>query len=268
MALRTAYGPNFRAAISQPRVDEAAHKFRLDCRSGAHSGQTSGFAPGFVQANVVMLEKPYAFDFLQFCLRNPKFCPLLSVSNPGQTDLGIVAADSDIRTDIPQYRVYRDGESQGDVSDIQDIWKDDMVTFLLGCSFSWEDILADAGLCPRQIEEKRNVPMFRTNIESNEAGPFQSTLVVSMRPYRPDQVEEVARITSQYPGAHGGPLHWGAPEEIGIDSSELQNPPWGDAVSIRDGEIPVFWACGVSSQVRCSPSLRLYHSSLLFVGPW
>eukprot|EP00750_Incisomonas_marina_P032923 INCI9417.3.p1 GENE.INCI9417.3~~INCI9417.3.p1 ORF type:complete len:230 (+),score=25.10 INCI9417.3:359-1048(+) len=196
-----------------------------------------------------MLPKDYAFDFLQFCLRNPKFCPLLAVTEPGQTDLGALAADSDIRKDIPRYRVYRDGEMAGpDVACIDDIWSDDLVTFLLGCSFSWEDLLDKAGLRPRQIEEGCNVPMYRTNIRGHDAGPFGSELVVSMRPYRPDQLEEVYSITAQYPGAHGSPLHWGDPEEIGISAAELDSPPWGDKVTIREDEVPVFWACGVSSQ--------------------
>ena len=247
-----------------------------------------------------MLPEEHAFDFLRFCLQNPKFCPLLGVTNPGQTSLGALAAESDIRTDIPLYRVYREGEHDTDLQSIEDVWQNDLVTFLLGCSFSWEDVLDEHGLRPRQIEENCNVPMyvlrpfaiedtwylalivglllvrrrwirarfsvqaiaeswyrccsmfrcrFRTNIESNNVGAFGSTLVVSMRPYRPDQLSRVFDITNRYPGAHGAPLHWGDPEEIGIDSSSIHLPQWGDPVTVKDDEVPVFWACCVSSQV-------------------
>ena len=255
MALRTGYTPAFQHSFKGfgGRGDEGGAECRRDSRNdGANVRTTSGRAPGFVQANVVILPKAYAFDFVTFCLRNPKFCPLLAVTDPGQTDVGALAAGSNIRTDIPMYRLYRDGEADpgGDVDRItDDVWSDDLVTCLLGCSFSWEDVLADAGLVPRQIEEQKNVPMYRTNISSNAAGPFGGPLVVSMRPYRPEQLEDVYRITDKYPGAHGSPIHWGDPAEIGIDGEQLANPPWGEGVTIRDGEVPVFWACGVSSQV-------------------
>jgi uncharacterized protein YcsI (UPF0317 family) len=180
-------------------------------------------------------------------------------------DLGpALAVDSDVRTDIPLYRVYRDGKADAvDVEriDAPGLWRDDLVTFLLGCSFSWEDVLDQAGLRPRQIAENCNVPMFRTNLRSNDAGPFGSELVVSMRPYRPDQLAAVQAITAQYPGAHGGPLHWGSPEAIGIDPASLGRPQWGDPVTVKDDEVPVFWACGVSSQVRMCVARRTRESS-------
>eukprot|EP00854_Cymbomonas_tetramitiformis_P008496 gene8496-10092_t len=243
--LRTGYTHQY--ADMDPSVDRsAAREFRAKCRSGEHTGQSSGFVMGFVQCNLVILPKENAFDFLSFALRNPKACPLLSVTSPGDPCPRNIAPGADIRTDIPKYRIWRDGKMSEEVTDITSLWTDDMVAFLVGCSFSWEGLLADAGLCPRHVEEGVNVPMFRTNLKNDKVGPFEGDLVVTFRPYATDKVAEVAAITSQYPGAHGGPIHWGDPSVLGLD--DLTKPDWGDAVTIKEGEVPMFWACGISPQ--------------------
>ena len=224
----------------------SAVAFRARCRSGEFASQTSGQAPGFVQANFVALPQEYAFDFLRFCLRNPRACPLLDVTDAGDSTPRTVAPSADLRTDIPKYCVWRRGAVAESPSDVSSLWTDDMVGFLLGCSFSWEDELAKAGLPPRHVEEGRNVPMYLTDVPNAAVGPFGGRLVVSMRPYRPDQIARVAEITSRYPGAHGGPVHWGDHGELGL--VDLSAPDFGDAVTIKPGEVPVFWACGVTPQ--------------------
>ncbi|KAL1526264.1 hypothetical protein AB1Y20_014983 [Prymnesium parvum] len=231
------------------RLDRSpAAAFRSQCRDGGHTSQTSGCVPGFVQANFVALPRAHAFDFLKFCLHNPRACPLLDVTAPGSPSPTIVAPGADLRTDIPKYCIWRDGEVAGEASDVVDLWDDSMVGFLLGCSFSWESILQREGLPPRQVEQGVNVPMFQTSLRNASVGPFAGNLVVSMRPYLPSQLGRVEAITSAYPGAHGGPVHWGDPTELGLTFSQLTRPCWGDPVEIRPGEVPVFWACGVTPQ--------------------
>jgi len=244
-ALRTGY-THFFNKTAQDRSEAAA--FRQLVREQKHNGQTSGYVPGFVQANFVALPREYAFDFTMFALRNPQACPLLDITQPGDFEPVTAAPGADVRKDIPKYCIYRDGELVEEVNDVTDIWTDDMVGFLLGCSFSWEQVLADNGLKPRHVEEGKNVPMFRSNIKNVRSGPFEGELVVSMRPYEPRAASEASRITSRYPGAHGGPVHWGSPEEIGVAPSELGKPEWGDAVTLKPDEVPVFWACGVTPQ--------------------
>ena len=230
----------------------AASSFRERCRSKSYDGQTSGFAPGFVQANLVVLPHAHAFDFLRFCLSNPRACPLLEVTAPGDPRPLTVAPGADLRSDLPRYLIWRDGEVAEERTDVADVWRDDMVGFLLGCSFSWEHLLASAGLTPRHIEQGSNVPMFRTSLRNASAGAFGGHLVVSMRPYLPQQLHAVAEITARYPGAHGAPIHWGDPSALGIAPRALEaggaGPDWGDAVPMRRGELPVFWACGVTPQ--------------------
>jgi uncharacterized protein YcsI (UPF0317 family) len=208
-----------------------------------------------VQANFVAMPSGPAKEFLEFCKNNSKPCPLLDVTKPGDPIPSRVAPDADLRSDIPKYCVYRDGVLVEEVADITEYWTDDMVGFLLGCSFSWESALEEAGLCPRHVEEGRNVPMYRTAIENDQAGQFKGNLVVSMRPYSPDGAAKVAAITELYPGAHGGPVQIGLDADnqasgtrLGIKQSDLSTPNWGDSVTIRDGEVPVFWACGVTPQ--------------------
>lgn len=243
-AIRTGYTHLFSPVEGVDRT--AAQVFRAACRAGEYDGQTSGLLPGFVQANLVCLPEEHAFAFLAFALRNSRACPLLEITEPGDPCPRAIAPSADLRTDVPKYRVWRHGELLKEPTDIRDLWGGRMVGFLLGCSFSWEAQLTAANLTPRNVEMGCNVPMYRTNILNAPSGPFGGELVVSMRPYRPEVLDTVTAITSRYPGAHGGPIHWGDPSEIGIEESRLSSPDFGNAVEIRQGEVPVFWACGVT----------------------
>ena len=234
---------------------------RRSIRDGAWTGQTSGLAEGHVQGNVVILPKSLAHDFLQYCQRNPKPCPLLAVTEPGRAVLPTLAADLDIRTDVPRYRVWRGGELVEEPTDVRSLWRNDLVTFVIGCSFSFEQALLDAGLPVRHIEQGRNVPMFRTNIQTVEAGPFGGPMVVSMRPMKAQQAIRAIQVTSRFPEVHGAPIHFGAPAQIGI--RDLAAPDYGDAVDVYDDEIPVFWACGVTPQAaieRARPEFCITHA--------
>jgi len=221
-----------------------AAELRNMIRSGTWTGQTSGAAGGFVQANLVMLPAKDAFDFLLFCTRNPKPCPLLDVLEAGQTEPGI-APGADVRTDLPRYRVFRHGQLAQETEDVRELFDQDMVTFLLGCSFSFEKALQSAGLPVRNIEQGTNVSMYETNIPCTRAGVFSSNLVVSMRPLLPSQAVRAVQITTRFHLTHGAPVHMGAPADIGIQ--DLSRPDFGDPVSVQAGEMPVFWACGVTS---------------------
>lgn len=219
---------------------------RAACRTGEWTGPTAGLAPGVAQANLVIVPRAVAFEFLLFCQRNPKPCPVLEVTEPGSTCPVQIAPDADLRTDLPRYRVWRNGEVANEPTEIGNLWQPDFVSFLIGCSFTFEAALMAAGLPVRHLEHGRNVPMFRTNRPCRPAGPFSGPLVVSMRPMTPAHAIEAVRITGGYPGVHGAPVHIGDPSEIGI--ADLAQPDYGEAVTIRDGEIPVFWACGVTPQ--------------------
>lgn len=237
-------------------------QLRLACRSGEWTGQTSGLADGYAQANLVVLPQEDAFDFLLFCQRNPRPCPLLAVTGPGSPLLGELADDSaDVRTDLPRYRIWRDGELVAEPTDITDHWRDDLVSFLIGCSFSFESALRQVGIPLRHIELERNVPMFRTTVPCSPAGRFEGNLVVSMRPMQPAAAIRAVEITSQFPQVHGSPVHIGLPELIGI--SDLQSPDFGDPVPVHDDELPIFWACGVTPQdalMRSRPKFAITHS--------
>jgi uncharacterized protein YcsI (UPF0317 family) len=217
-------------------------------RSGNFNGQTSGQASGFAQANLCILPKEYAFDFLLFCVRNPKPCPLLYVLEAGDSLLG----DIDIRTDVPKYRVFENGELKSEVSNISSMWREDFVTFVIGCSFSFEDAMQQAGLSIRHIDQGRNVPMYNTSIPCQAAGRFSGNLVVSMRPFSQQDTVCAAEITARFPKVHGAPVHIGSPGDIGI--ADIGKPDYGEAVDIVDGEIPVFWACGVTPQLAVMSS--------------
>ena len=219
---------------------------RLDIRCGRYGGPTSGLAPGFVQANLAILPAALAADFLQFCQRNPKPCPLIGVSAPGDFRIPALAEDLDIRTDVPRYRIWRNGELAGEPTDLMAWWRDDLVTFAIGCSFSFEQALIEDGIELRHISCDCTVPMYRTTIDTVAAGPFRGPLVVSMRPMRPAAAIRAIQITTRFPAVHGAPVHIGKPEQIGI--ADLAKPDYGDAVPIGDDEIPVFWACGVTPQ--------------------
>ena len=219
---------------------------REACRNGRFAGQTSGLARGFAQANLVVLPSNLANDFHEFCRRNPKPCPLLDVTEAGNFVPNRVAPSADLRTDLPRYRIWKDGELVDEVTDIGAIWQADFVSFLIGCSFTFETPLLSAGVPVRHIEMGVNVSMYRTNRPCTPAGVFQGPLVVSMRPMKPADAIRAVEITSKYPDVHGSPIHLGFPEQLGI--SDLSRPDYGDAVPIRDDELPVFWACGVTPQ--------------------
>ncbi len=234
---------------------------RLLARTGQLTGPTPGLALGYLQANLVVLPRDLAFDFLLFCRRNPRPCPLLDVCDPGCPEPRAVAPGADLRVDLPRYRVWRYGELIEETTDLRAWWRDDLVSFLLGCSFTFEAALLRAGLPVRHLEQHRNVPMYRTNLPCVPAGLFHGPMVVSMRPMTSYQAEQAAQICANYPLAHGAPIHLGDPEQIGID--DLTHPDFGDPVEIRSGEIPVFWACGVTPQavlMQARPSFCLTHA--------
>jgi uncharacterized protein YcsI (UPF0317 family) len=246
-------------------------ELRALVRSGDFAGPTAGLAPGYVQANLVILPAAWAEEFAEFCRLNPQPCPLLEQTALGDAQPRRAAAGADLRTDVPRYRVFRHGVAERDEpTDIRRLWRDDLVGFLLGCSFTFESALVEAGLPVRHLDEGRNVPMYRTNVACRPAGRFAGPLVVSMRPYRPQQVEAARAITARYPRMHGGPVHVGDPAALGI--SDLARPDFGDAVSIGDDEVPVFWACGVTPQLAlagCGSELVVAHSpGHMFVTDW
>lgn len=221
---------------------------------------TAGWSRGFAQANVLSLPREHAFDFLLFAQRNPKPCPILGVLEAGETT-GPLLAGGDIRTDVPKYTVYRDGVKVDEPTDILEHWRDDLVTFLIGCSFTFEAALQDEGIAIAHIDQGVNVPMYRTNRECAPAGALAGPMVVSMRPVPASQVADAVRITSRYPAVHGAPVHVGNPEELGI--SDLSRPDFGDPVEIPAGHIPVFWACGVTPQaavMQSRPPLAIGHA--------
>lgn len=222
---------------------------------------TAGMANGYAQANLAILKKEHAFDFLLFCQRNSKSCPLLDVTEIGSPIPKFAAQSGDIRTDIPKYRIYKYGELVEEVMDISDYWEDDMVGFLIGCSFTFEHALLNNDISIRHIEENCNVPMYKTNISCVEAGIFHGKMVASMRPIPQKDVVRAAQVTSRFPAVHGGPIHIGDPEAIGV--SNIQQPDFGDAVTIREGEVPVFWACGVTPQsiaMETKPAIMITHA--------
>jgi uncharacterized protein YcsI (UPF0317 family) len=235
--------PSLQAALSEPGTAGAA---RRAIRAGTWQGHTSGMAPGHVQGNVVILPDTLAADFLRFCQRNPKPCPLLAVSEPGSPYLPTLGEDIDIRTDVPRYRVWRRGEVIEEPTDLRLHWRSDLVTFVLGCSFSFEQALMDSGLPLRQVAAGRNVPMFRTSIPTTPAGPFHGPMVVTMRPFKPADAIRAVQVTSRFPNVHGAPVHIGRPDLIGI--RDLGVPDYGDPVPVEADELPVFWACGVTPQ--------------------
>jgi uncharacterized protein YcsI (UPF0317 family) len=229
-------------------------------RSGAHTGHTAGFAPGHVQGNLCILPADYAQEFYAYCQRNPKPCPLLAASAPGDPRLPTLADDLDIRTDVPRYRVFRDGRLVDRPTDISDIWRDDLVAFVMGCSFSFEQALLDDGIPLRHFETGESVAVYRSNIDTVPAGRFRGKMVVSMRPLRPADAIRAIQITSRFPMVHGAPIHIGLPHLIGID--DVAQPPIGDPPRMRDDELPVFWACGVTPQVAVEaarPPLCITH---------
>ena len=218
-------------------------------RSREWTTPTSGAASGYLQANLVMLPADEAFNFLLFCVRNPKPCPILDVLEPGQVE-PLIAPGADLRTDLPRYKIFENGAFQTDAEDVRDYFTQDMVSFLLGCSFSFENVMLAAGLPIRNIAENKNVSMYTTSQKCIPAGPFAAPLVVTMRPMTPRQAIRAVQVTTRFHLTHGAPVHIGDPAKIGIE--DLDHPQFGDAVTIYPGEIPVFWACGVTSQLAAT----------------
>lgn len=220
---------------------------RRAIRDGTYASHTAGLGQGYLQANLAIMPERFALDFMRYCQRNPKPCPVTGVSDTGDPRMATMGRDLDIRSDVPAYNVYRDGVLAETTPDITDIWTDDLVVFALGCSFTFEHALIRAGIPVWHIENDTTVPMFRSNIDTVPAGPFSGKMVVSMRAIPEDRVAEAARISGRFPLAHGAPVHWGDPEQIGI--GDISAPEWGDAAPVGEGQIPVFWACGVTPQV-------------------
>jgi uncharacterized protein YcsI (UPF0317 family) len=240
---------------------EASERARAEIRAARHAGPTAGLAPGYVQANLVVLPADLAAVFADYCRANPKPCPVLARSEVGDPFLPSLGADIDVRTDVPTYRIWRDGKMSAETNDIRDYWRADLVSFALGCSFSFEQILIEEGIQMRHIKQGTNVSMYRTSIDTVPAGVFSGPLVVSMRPLRSADAIRAIEITSKYPDVHGAPAHIGFPEEIGI--RDLAKPDYGDPIEILPGELPVFWACGVTPQAaieRIKPPFCITHA--------
>lgn len=236
--------------MAEERATTAA-EVRAACRAGTLARPTAGLAPGMVQANLMVVPREAAFDFLLFCQRNPRPCPVIEVVEAGQVEPRC-APGADLRTDLPRYRVYREGRLAAEPTDVRDLWTPDLVSFLIGCSFSFEEALAGAGVPLRHVEACSNVPMYRTGLATAPAGRFRGPLVVSMRPIPAARVAEAVRITGRYERVHGAPVHVGEPAALGI--ADLARPDFGDPVEIRPGELPVFWACGVTPQAAALAS--------------
>jgi uncharacterized protein YcsI (UPF0317 family) len=222
------------------------HDVRLAARAGRLSSCTAGLAPGFAQGNLVIVPDAYAADFARFCDLNPKPCPLIGMTERGMPNVPALGADLDLRTDLPRYRVWRRGELAEEIGDISPLWRDDLVGFVLGCSFTFEEALVGAGISLKHLVAGKNVAMYRTDIDCAPVGPFAGPLVVSMRPLTAADADRAIEITARFPAAHGAPIHAGRPDTIGI--RDLSSPDYGDAIDVAPNEIPVFWACGVTPQ--------------------
>jgi uncharacterized protein YcsI (UPF0317 family) len=234
---------------------------RRECRSGRFDGPTAGLAPGYVQGNLAILPRDWADEFLRFCHANPRPCPLLAVSEAGSPVLPLLGAGLDVRTDLPRYRVWERGELVSSPTNVMSMWRDDLVSFVIGCSFSFEEALLQNGIPLRHIARGCNVAMYRTSIATQSAGRFHGPLVVSMRPMKPADAIRAIQVTTQLPAVHGAPVHIGFPEAIGV--SDLGKPDYGDAIPVEAGELPVFWACGVTPQAAIAaakPPFAITHA--------
>jgi uncharacterized protein YcsI (UPF0317 family) len=234
---------------------EARERFRAGLKT-----PTAAWAPGYAQANLVALPRDYALDFMLFAHRNPKPCPLLDVTDAG-SPVTSLAPGADLRTDLPAYRVWENGECVAEPADVSGYWREDLMTFLIGCSFTFERALGAAGVPVRHVEQGRNVPMFVTSEQCRPAGIFGGPLVVSMRPVPADLVPVAVSVTARYPAVHGAPVRTGSPADLGI--ADLAAPDFGDPVDFEDGDVPVFWACGVTPQValaRARPPFAITHA--------
>lgn len=221
-------------------------EIRADIRAGRLTGVTAGLGQNYVQCNLAVLPKAQAYDFLLFCQRNPKPCPLVEVCDAGSSEPLGVAPGADLRTDIAKYRIFESGELKAEVDDARAYWRDDLVAFLLGCSFTFEWALMEAGVKLWHVENGKGVAMFRTSLACRPAGVFHGPVVVSMRPIPAGQLSKVVTASARYPGAHGAPVHIGDPSAIGI--ADIMRPDYGDPQAFGPGDVPVFWACGVTPQ--------------------
>jgi len=234
------------------------HQHLHAVRTGGFDQSTAGLCPGFAQANLVVLPQDLASDFHAFTKLNPKPCPLLGMSRPGERE--IAALGVDVSTDAPRYEVFRHGRFSQEVTDLTALWREDLVAFLLGCSFTFEHALLAAGLPVRHVASGRNVPMYRTNLACTPVGAFEGGMVVSMRGFPADQVQAASALSERFPGSHGAPVHVGDPQAIGI--TDLNTPDFGDAPVLQPGDVPVFWACGVTPQavvLNAAPDLAIFH---------
>lgn len=234
---------------------------RAEIRNGTLTRTTAGLAQDYVQANLAVLPKDQAYDFLLFCQRNPRSCPLLEVTDAGNAEPEVFAPGADLRTDIAKYRIYRNGEVVDEVTDATPYWREDLVAFLLGCSFTFEQAMVQAGVRLWHLENQKAVAMWRTSIECRPAGVFHGPMVVSMRPIRPADIAKAVTASARFPGAHGAPIHIGDPASIGI--SDITKPDYGDPQHMEPGDIPVFWACGVTPQavaLASKPPFMITHS--------
>lgn len=243
---------------------------RAACRANRCTRPTAGLAADFVQANLVILPAAVAAAFERFCRANPQPCPLLEVTPPGVFEPARSAPGADLRTDLPAYRVFEHGTLVEQCPSITHVWREDFVAFLIGCSFTFEAALLEAGLPVRHLEEGKNVPMFRTNVSCRPSPPFAGPMVVSMRPLTAAQARRAAEITAEYPLAHGAPVQMGHPAALGI--ADLAVPDYGDAVTVHPDEVPVFWACGVTPMeaiLRARPAIAVTHEpGHMFVTDW
>jgi|ERR1051326_7188205 uncharacterized protein YcsI (UPF0317 family) len=236
-------------------------EIRADIRGKKITGITAGMGENFVQANLAVLPKEHAYDFLLFCQRNPRPCPLIEVTDVGSPEPVGVAPGADLRTDIPRYRIYKDGAMADEVADVTPYWRDDLVAFLLGCSFTFEWALLEAGIDLWHVKHGKNVAMWPTSIPCRPAGVFHGPMVVSMRAIPAAQLSKAVTASARFPGAHGAPVHIGDPKAIGID--DVTKPRWGDAQHFGPGDVPVFWACGVTPQavaLASKPPFMITHS--------
>ncbi|MFG1347680.1 putative hydro-lyase [Xanthobacter autotrophicus DSM 431] len=234
---------------------------RLGCRSGAITGPTAGMAPGYVQGNLAVLPQELANEFLRFCHANPKPCPVIGMSEPGSFKVPTLGEDLDIRTDFPGYLVWKDGKVIADTTDVSEFWRDDLVAFVIGCSHSFEEALLQEGLPLRHIDQGTKVPMFRTSVRCTPVGRFSGRMVMSMRPLTPANAIRAIQITTRFPSVHGAPMHVGLPELIGV--ADVMKPDFGAPVEVRDDELPVFWACGVTPQsvlMDSKPDFAITHA--------
>lgn len=242
-------------------ADASAAEVRALIREGKWTAPTSGLALGYVQANMIVLPRDWAFDFLLYATRNPKPCPILDVTEPGDPETRMIAPGADIRTDLPKYRVWENGELVDEPGDILSVWRDDLVAFMIGCSFSFEGALLKAGIRIRHMDENVNVPMYLTSVPCIPASRFSGNTVMSMRPIPHNQVVKAVTCTAKLPAVHGAPMHIGSPEAIGVRN--INKPEFGDAVTIKEGEVPVFWACGVTPQaavMQSKPPFAITHA--------